>query len=125
MGEVGKELKEDEVKIKGSLWKYVDGDGNEFYLPERLTTTLRSPTTGKTFKPKAERFTLSEVGKNLREEGKKASSEDDAKRSRFEEGKPADPTKNMDPEDAKKWKSNTDEYGDKFKNATDILAWKA
>ena len=117
MGEVGKELKEDEVKIKGSLWKYVDGDDNEFYLPERLTTTLRSPTTGKTFKPKAERFTLSEVGKNLREEGKKASSEDDAKRSRFEEGKPADPTENMDPEDAKKWKSNTDEYGDKFKSA--------
>jgi hypothetical protein len=208
MGEVGKELKEDEVKIKGSLWKYVDGDDNEFYLPERLTTTLRSPTTGKTFKPKAERFTLSEVGKNLREEGKKASatkwdkaktkrwmerevvhhidrktdevnntslaeaaahefdiyedskdynipedlfdlslsvgeswekknkkasSEDDAKRSRFEEGKPADPTENMDPEDAKKWKSNTDEYGDKFKSAADdertasadILAWKA
>src|SRR5688572_1738868 len=45
--------------------------------------------------------------------GREASEE--AKRSRFEEGKPADPTKNMDPEDAKAWKENTDEYGDKFK----------
>lgn len=43
---------------------------------------------------------------------------EDEKRSRFEEGKPADPTKHMDPEDAKEWKENTDEYGDKFKTAT-------
>lgn len=37
--------------------------------------------------------------------------------SRYEEGKPADPTENMDPEDAKEWKQNTEEYGDKFKTA--------
>lgn len=124
MSDVGKELKEDEVKIKGTLWKYIDGEDNEFYLPERLTTTLRSPYTGKSFKPKAERFTLNEVGKGLREEGKQAS--EDSKRSRFEEGKPADPTENMSPEDAEEWKANTEEYGDKFKSASvDILAWKA
>jgi len=43
---------------------------------------------------------------------------DDTKESRYEEGKPADPTENMDEADAKKWKSNTDEYGDKFKTAS-------
>jgi hypothetical protein len=42
---------------------------------------------------------------------------DEAKRSRFEEGKPADPTENMDPEDAKKWKQQTDEHKDEFKTA--------
>lgn len=41
--------------------------------------------------------------------------------SRFEEGKPADPTQDMSHEDAKEWKQNTEEYGDKFKAA----AWKA
>lgn len=44
----------------------------------------------------------------------KTASEEE-KESRFEEGKPADPTKQMSPEDAKEWKSNTEEYGDKFK----------
>lgn len=44
---------------------------------------------------------------------------EEAKRSRFEEGKPADPTKNMSPEDAKKWKRQTEEHSDEFKAATD------
>lgn len=39
------------------------------------------------------------------------------KRTKFEEGKPADPTENMDKDDAAKWKDNTDQYGDKFKAA--------
>lgn len=43
---------------------------------------------------------------------------DEAIRSRFEEGKPADPTQDMSPEDAQAWKSNTEEHGDKFKSAT-------
>ena len=38
--------------------------------------------------------------------------------ARYEEGKPADPTKEMSPEDAAKWRSNTEEYGDKFKGKT-------
>lgn len=40
---------------------------------------------------------------------------DDDKQSRFEEGKPADPTENMSPEDAKKWKEEHDKNKDKFK----------
>jgi len=42
---------------------------------------------------------------------------DDEKESMFEEGKPADPTKNMSPEDAKKWKEENDKNKDKFKSA--------
>lgn len=47
------------------------------------------------------------------------SAEDAAKRSRFEQGKPADPTQMMSPQDAEEWKDNTDEYGDKFKKDKD------
>ncbi len=46
---------------------------------------------------------------------RRTASEDEEKQSRFEEGKPADPTKNMNPDDAEKWKANTDKYEDKFK----------
>lgn len=45
--------------------------------------------------------------------------------SKFEEGKPADPTENMSPEDAKKWKTEHDKNKDQFKAANDALAWKA
>lgn len=45
--------------------------------------------------------------------------EEEAKRSRFEEGKPADPTENMSPEDAKKWKTEHDNNKDNFKAAED------
>jgi len=44
--------------------------------------------------------------------------------SRFEEGKPADPTENMSPEDAKKWREQTDEHKDEFKSAADKTATK-
>jgi hypothetical protein len=47
-----------------------------------------------------------------------STSAEDAKRSRFETDKPADPTVNMDSDAAKKWKDNTEEYGDKFKEAS-------
>lgn len=63
----------------------------------------------------------------LNMEALKTASDDDeskeaeeAKESRFEEGKPADPTKNMDPSDAKAWKSNTDKYEDKFKKSAEM-----
>lgn len=49
---------------------------------------------------------------------------DDDKMSRYEEGKPADPTKEMSPEDAKEWKENTEEHKDKFKSASEDLFWK-
>lgn len=42
--------------------------------------------------------------------------------ARFEEGVSADPTKNMSPEDAAKWKAMNEEHGDKFKKAMQDLA---
>lgn len=45
-------------------------------------------------------------------------SEDD-KQSRFEEGKPADPTENMSPEQKAKWKEEHDKNKDNFKAASD------
>lgn len=55
-----------------SLYKYVDDEGNEFYLPERKMGPLKSPYTGKTFTPKPEKAPLSEVSKELK--GKSATS---------------------------------------------------
>lgn len=48
---------------------------------------------------------------------RKAGAAEDDKASKFEEGKPADPTKNMSPEEAAKWKSENEKNKDKFKNA--------
>jgi hypothetical protein len=56
---------------------------------------------------------LEGLGRDVKKLPKTAAESD--KDSKFEEGKPADPTKDMSPEDAKKWKQNTEEYGDKFK----------
>jgi hypothetical protein len=38
---------------------------------------------------------------------------------KFEEGKPADPTKDMSPEDAKKWKEMNEKHKDNFKGASE------
>jgi len=51
----------------------------------------------------------------LRALGRKVAEED--KQTRFEEGKPADPTKNMTEEEAKEWKAQTEKHKDKFKGA--------
>ena len=48
---------------------------------------------------------------------KKKATDEDAKEGMFEKGKPADPTKEMSPEDAAEWKKNTEEHKDKFKTA--------
>ncbi len=48
---------------------------------------------------------------------KTANASEEARRSRFEEGVPADPTENMDPEDAKAWKVEHEENKDNFKSA--------
>lgn len=45
--------------------------------------------------------------------------------SRFEEGKPADPTEQMSPEDAAEWKRQHDKNKDKFKSASPTLAEQA
>lgn len=44
--------------------------------------------------------------------------QDDPKDAKFEEGKPADPTQNMSPEDRAKWEKSNEEHGDKFKTAS-------
>jgi hypothetical protein len=51
------------------LWKYVDPDGNEFWLKTKKMT-VKSPFTGKSFPAKPERETPSGVGKDLRDEAK-------------------------------------------------------
>ena len=72
IGDVGKELKADEEKLTTAVWKYVDGDGNEFYLQARTTKTLKSPFTGRAFTPKPEKDPLTDVSRELREESKGA-----------------------------------------------------
>jgi len=49
---------------------------------------------------------------------KDKASSSEGRQSRFEQGKPADPTENMSPEDAKKWKDMNEEHGDNFKSAS-------
>ena len=68
LSEVAKDLKTDEVKLNGVLWKYADPEGGEFYLPERVTGTIKSPRSGKSFPARAEKFTMGEVGKELKSE---------------------------------------------------------
>lgn len=53
----------------------------------------------------------------LAEIGNHWASEDEEKLSRFEEGKPADPTENMSDEDAKKWREENEKNRDNFKSA--------
>lgn len=64
--DVAKELRAGDAKIKGALWKYTDPLGSTFYCSQRLVGTVRSPDTGRTFPAKPEKFTLSEVGKELK-----------------------------------------------------------
>lgn len=54
----------------------------------------------------------------LRRMGKTASDDED-KQSKFEEGKPADPTENMSPEDAATWKTEHEKNKDRFKAAAE------
>lgn len=51
---------------------------------------------------------------------KRLACEDDGMLARFEEGKPADPTEHMSPEDAKRWHQMNDEHGDNFKGASEL-----
>jgi hypothetical protein len=51
------------------LWKYVDDEGKEFFLTEKLMT-IKSPYTGKSFKAKPEKHSLTDVGKGLKEDEK-------------------------------------------------------
>jgi hypothetical protein len=49
------------------LWKYVDPDGQEFYLPAKKMT-VRSPYSGKSFSAKPEKLTIPAVGKEMKQE---------------------------------------------------------
>lgn len=63
--------------LPGTLWEYADEDGNKFYLPKKHVGALKSPFTGKTFTGKPVKNTLSDVGKDLKQEAKsKKASED-------------------------------------------------
>lgn len=53
------------------LFKYTCPETNkDFYLTEKKTTGVRSPYTGKTFKATPEKDTLSEVGKEMKDDAK-------------------------------------------------------
>jgi len=67
VNDVSKDLKEEGAKVKGALFKYIDGEGKEFYLSKRQTSTLKSPFSGKSFTPKPEKSNLTEVKKELSE----------------------------------------------------------
>lgn len=57
------------------LWKYTDPDGKVFYLEEKLMTGLKSPFSGRSFTSKPERHTPQQVGKEMKEDAKVASTE--------------------------------------------------
>lgn len=48
------------------LWKYVDPDGDTFYMEDRRLSTTRSPFSGKSFTAKPVRQSLTDVAKELR-----------------------------------------------------------
>lgn len=63
--------KKSEKRQSGTnLWKYTCPETEkDFYLPVKQVT-VKSPFTGKSFSAKPEKDSLSEVGKNLKEEAK-------------------------------------------------------
>lgn len=70
LSEVGKDLKgEGKTAAATVLWKYADPEGGEFYLTEKRMT-IRSPYTGKSFKPTPERMSLSDVSQELKTDAK-------------------------------------------------------
>lgn len=94
-------------------------------MREMRTTAREMERLGRDIKklvPEAERnIALIEEGEGRREMkwAKEKESEKEVE-SRFEEGKPADPTENMDSEDAEKWKEMTEKHKDKFKEASSV-----
>jgi hypothetical protein len=96
-----------------------------YYIVDEIGTVLvklGSMDTQKSEALKREiRQQLPNATKNVEEMSEvtiQANLTEDAKRSRFEEGKPADPTQNMSPDDAKEWKAQTDDNKDNFKAAS-------
>lgn len=125
------------MKVKGPDGEYVftlrpfEGPGQTLY---RLTLSTPNKRLYKFNRQLPDKKKMKEIGKNYAKTlqapagsvdftdgwtkmacDMPMSSEDEAKRSRFEQGKPADPTKQMDPADAAKWKDMNEEHGDNFK----------
>ena len=60
-----------------ALWKYVDPTGGEFFITAvgSPIRTVHSPFTGKTFTAKPIKMTVSQLGGEVREEGKPGGAE--------------------------------------------------
>jgi hypothetical protein len=65
------------------------------------------------------------IYEGVSEEARQRLAAEDPKQSRYEEGKPADPTENMSESDAKKWKDQTEAHKDEFKKEASAEDWKA
>lgn len=52
------------------LWKYVDDENGEFFLPSRRQN-VHSPYSGKSMPQRPEKFQIPAVGKELRDEAQK------------------------------------------------------
>lgn len=53
-----------------TLWKYTDPDGVDFYLTKKETGSIKSPYSGKSFPAKPEKFSLSDVGQEMKSDAK-------------------------------------------------------
>ena len=62
------------IRTAQMMWKYADDEGKVFFLTERVTGTLRSPFTGKSFRAQPEKLSMSGVKDEIEaaEEAKKA-----------------------------------------------------
>lgn len=61
---------QDKLAAAKVLWKYSDPEGNDFYLLKKQTGAVRSPYSGKSFTGKPERFSLTDLGKELKADAK-------------------------------------------------------
>jgi len=101
----------------GGRWTHFDSNksGGRATFPEMALTVSNRLHDWDRFVARRE--------ESMREKGLKAAAEtaDEGMIGRFEEGKPADPTKNMSPEDAKKWREENEKNKDKFKSAGSVV----
>lgn len=97
------------------IWQVQKGSHSQTVKQPKLLGEYTSGGAAQIEAQKAQQKLKSVAKKGSFEE--KAAAEGDEKESKYEKGKPADPTENMSPEDAKKWDAQTDEHKDEFKTA--------
>jgi hypothetical protein len=106
------------IRSKEASWRG-DFGGQEHIdsLAEEATAILgklrRSDGRQRDSQHRELRSLVEEIGQAIAYGGRTA--KDDDKSSKFKKDQPADPTKNMSPEEAKEWKANTEKHRDKFK----------